>query len=216
MKEDGTYETIQENPGIRKFVWEHFQNLNRVVQRMKYCGGTFSGPKTVLCAEEITVVGHHCTIDGRMPEVDRVGVINRWPPCKNITDVRMFLGTIGVCRVFIKDFAKIAGPINKLLRLKVPFEWGPEQERAMAELKKALENAVPLGNIDYDSGGTVVLAVDTSWKAVGFYIYQESDDDKKKKTFIKFGSITLNEREVNFSQPKASEYLLIGCRKLIV
>ena len=52
----------------------------------------------------------------------------------------------------------------------------------MAELKTALENAVPLGNIDYESSGTVVLAVDTSWKAVGFYIYQESADSKKKKT----------------------------------
>ena len=26
------YETIPENTGIRRFVWEHFQNLNRVVQ----------------------------------------------------------------------------------------------------------------------------------------------------------------------------------------
>ena len=29
---DGMYETIPENAGIRHFVWEHFQNLNRVVQ----------------------------------------------------------------------------------------------------------------------------------------------------------------------------------------
>jgi Integrase zinc binding domain/RNase H-like domain found in reverse transcriptase len=227
MKSDGTYETIKENPGIRRFVWEHFQNLNRVVQRMKYCGGTFSGPKTVLCAAEITVVGHRCTIDGRLPEIDRVGVISRWPPCANVTDVRMFLGTIGICRPFIKDFAKIAGPLNNLLRQKVEFVWGAEQEESMAELKTALENAVPLGNIEYESTRTVVLAVDTSWKAVGFYIYQESDDEKRKKTFIRFGSITLNEREARFSQPKrelfglkraleASEYLLIGCRKLVV
>ena len=227
MKKDGSYEVIDENPGIRKFVWEHFQNLNRVVQRMKYCGGTFSGPKTVLCAAEITVVGHRCTIDGRLPEIDRVGVISRWPACASVTDVRMFLGTIGVCRPFIKDFAKIAGPLNNLLRQKVEFVWGAEQEKSMAELKTALENAVPLGNIEYESTRTVVLAVDTSWKAVGFYIYQEADDEKRKKTFIRFGSITLNEREARFSQPKrelfglkraleASEYLLIGCRKLVV
>src|SRR5271156_4191715 len=68
MDGDGTYETIPENSGIRRFVWEHFQNLNRDVQRMKYCGGTFSGPKTTLCAKEITVVGHRCTYDGRLPE----------------------------------------------------------------------------------------------------------------------------------------------------
>ena len=227
QKPDGTYETIPENPGIRRFVWEHFQNINRVVQRMKYCGGTFSGYKSTLCAEEIIVVGHRCTHEGRMPETDRVGVIQRWPACGSVTDVRMFLGTIGVCRVFIKDFAKLAGPLNSLLRNSTPFEWGPEQEKSMADLKEALANAVPLGNIDYESDGTVVLEVDTSYKAVGFYIYQESADGKKKKTFIKFGSITLNEREARFSQPKrelfglkraleASEYLLIGCRKLVV
>ena len=227
MKEDGAYKVITENSGIRRFVWEHFQNLNRVVQCMKYCGGTFSGHKTVLCAEEITVVGHRCTIDGRLPEVDRVGVITRWPACTTVSEVRMFLGTIGVCRVFIKDFAKLAGLLNSLLKQNVLFSWGTEQDKSMADLKEALKDAVPLGNIDYENGGTVVLVVDTSWKAVGFYIYQLSDNDKKRKTFIKFGSITLNEREANFSQPKrelfglkraleASEYLLIGCRKLVV
>ena len=225
--EDGSYETISENPGIRRFVWEHFQNMNRVVQRMKYCGGTFSGHKTTLCAEEIVVVGHRCTYEGRLPETDRVGVIVRWPACKNVTDVRMFLGTIGVCRVFIQDFARLAGPLNELLRKSKLFEWGPSQEKSMNDLKTALLRAVPLGNIDYKSDGAVVLAVDTSYMAVGFYIYQEDPSDKKKKKFIKFGSITLNDREARFSQPKrelfglkraleASEYLLIGCRKLII
>jgi len=227
LLENGSYEMIPENPGIRRFVWEHFQNVNRVVQRMKYCGGTFSGYKSMLCAEEITVVGHRCTFDGRMPETDRVGVIERWPACKSVTEVRMFLGTIGVCRVFIKDFAKLAGPLNQLLRINIPFVWGLEQEKSMADLKAVLGNAVPLGNIDYESEGTVVLAVDTSYRAVGFYIYQESADTEKKKMFVKFGSITLNEREARFSQPKrelfglkraleACEYLLIGCQKLVV
>ena len=227
LLENGLYEMIPENLGIRRFVWEHFQNVNRVVQRMKYCGGTFSGYKSTLCAEEITVVGHRCTFDGRMPETDRVGVIERWPACKSVTEVRMFLGTIGVCRVFIKDFAKLAGPLNQLLRINIPFVWGPEQEKSMADLKAALGNVVPLGNIDYESERTVVLAVDTSYRAVGFYIYQESADTEKKKMFVKFGSITLNEREARFSQPKrelfglkraleACEYLLIGCQKLVV
>ena len=224
---DGSYEMIPENSGIRRFVWEHFQNLNRVVQRMKYCGGTFSGYKTVLCAPEITVVGHRCTMEGRMPETDRVGVIERWPALKSQTEVREFLGTVGVCRMFIKDFAKLAAPLHYLTRKGIPFNWGPDQEKAMADLKEALKNSVPLGNIDYENDGAVVLAVDTSYKAVGFYIYQESDDPKKKRTFIKFGSVTLNDREARFSQPKrelfglkraleVSEYLLIGCRRLIV
>ena len=31
QRKDGSYETIPENSGIRKFVWEYFQNLNRVI-----------------------------------------------------------------------------------------------------------------------------------------------------------------------------------------
>ena len=46
---DGTFETILENSCIRCFIWEHFQNLNRIVQQMKYCGGTFSTKKSLLC-----------------------------------------------------------------------------------------------------------------------------------------------------------------------
>ena len=30
-KEDGMYETVPENPGICRFVWEHLQNVNRVI-----------------------------------------------------------------------------------------------------------------------------------------------------------------------------------------
>ena len=65
LQENGEPETISDNPGIRRFIWEHFQDLNRVVQRMKYSGGTFSGYKTLLCTPEITVLGHR-----RRPQPD--------------------------------------------------------------------------------------------------------------------------------------------------
>lgn len=103
---DGGYETIPDNPGIRRFVWEQFERLNRVVQRMKHVGGTFSGKKSVLCADEFVVVGHLYSYEGRKPLPDRVGVIERWGPCQDIKDVRAFLGTLGTMRMFIKDYAK--------------------------------------------------------------------------------------------------------------
>src|SRR6202522_4814012 len=99
----GDPETIPENLGIRRFVWEHFQDVNRVVQRMKFCGGTFSGYKSFICAPEITVLGHRCTIDGRLTEQSRVSKIINWGPCKDLSDVRSFVGTIGVCCLFIKN-----------------------------------------------------------------------------------------------------------------
>lgn len=38
---DGTYETIPANSGIRQFVWEHLENVCRVLQRMYYTGEPF-------------------------------------------------------------------------------------------------------------------------------------------------------------------------------
>jgi hypothetical protein len=102
---DDSYKTIPENPGIHWFVWEHFENLNRVVQRMKYCGGTFSGPKLYLCVPEIFVLGHRCTPEGQLPDELRVSAIRKWEPCQSLSEVCMFLGMVGVVWIFIKNFS---------------------------------------------------------------------------------------------------------------
>ena len=68
---------------------------------MKYCGGTFSGPKLFLCVPEITVLGHCCNIEGRMADLMRIDTISKWGPCQSLTEVKAFLGTIRVCHIFI-------------------------------------------------------------------------------------------------------------------
>ena len=103
--------------------------------------------------------------------------------------------------------------MNNLLRKDVTFEWTQDHDWAMQDLKNALEDAVPLGNIDYECDNPVVLAVDTSFKAVGYYIYQEGQSSKIKKVFMKFGSITLNDREARFLQPKRELFGLSECLK---
>jgi hypothetical protein len=224
---NGEPETIPENSGIRRFIWEHFQDLNRVVQRMKYCGGTFSGFKSFLCASEITVLGHRCTIDGRLPEESRVEKITNWGPCHDLSDVRAFLGTVGVCRLFIKNFAHRAHHLVKLTRKDVPWEFGKEQLDAMQDLKDALVASPALKPIDYNSDAPVILSVDTSNIAIGLILSQCDPTNTKLRYFAKFGSITLNEREARFSQPKLELYglyralgslklYLLGVRNLIV
>ena len=209
---DGTYETIPENPGIQRFVWEHLQNVNRVLQRVKYCGGTFSGYKSVVCGPEIVVVGHRCTYEGRKPEHGNFKSIMNWGPCKNVTHVRGFPRTCGTCRVFIKDFAQLSRPLNDLLKANVPFEWGPAQEKSMEDLKDALISCPAIKPLDYTSDAPVILGVDTSWKAVGFWICQEDPENKRKRYFSRFGSITLmtarhatHSQNVNYSD--SSEHL---------
>jgi len=71
-------------------------------------------------------------------------VIELWGPCKDLHDIRAFLGNIGICRMFIEIFAKKAEPINDMCKKNDPFTWGPAQENAMAELKKGLQESKAL------------------------------------------------------------------------
>ena len=175
---EGRYETIPENKGIRRFVWEHLHNVNRVIQRVKHAGGTFSGLKSFLCVETAMVVGHKCTREGHLPDESRVQKIVDWPPCWNLTEVRGFLGTLGTLRIFIKDFAAHAKPLVQLTRKGVEFEFGESQMAAMEKLKVLAQNSPAIKAINYSSDGEVTLAVDSSWMAVGFVLSQEGENGK--------------------------------------
>lgn len=109
---DGSFERIPESPGIRRFVWEHFIKLNQIVQHMKHAGGTFSG--YMICSPEITILGHRCTPEGWVPDSSWLKKIVKWGPCGTLSEVQVFLGTIGVVQIFIKNFSHCAHPLIML------------------------------------------------------------------------------------------------------
>ena len=225
--EDGSFETIPENAGIRRFVWEHFENLNRIVQRMKHAGGTFSGKKLTLCAAEITVVGHVCTPDGRIPDRKRVALIVAWGPCESLTDLRAFLGVTGLLRIYVLDFSCRAAPLIRLLRKGEDFVFGEEQIKAQEDIKKAIVDAPALVPIDYDSPAMVILGADSCPNGMGCYLAQCDLDNPKIRRYSRFGSVTFNDRERRFSQAKLELYglyramrefkmYILGVRNLVV
>jgi hypothetical protein len=139
---------------------------------MKYCGGTYYSPKLFLCVPEIFVLGHRCTPEGRLPNELRVSAIWKWGPCQSLSEVHAFLGTVGVVQIFIKNFSLCAHPLIKSTRKDKPFIFGPEQIKAQEDLKTALLESPALHAIDYTSSVPVILAIDTSYIAVGFHLCQ--------------------------------------------
>ncbi|VDC04556.1 unnamed protein product [Peniophora sp. CBMAI 1063] len=139
-----TYETIPENPSICHFVWKHLLVVNRNIQRMRYCGGTFSGFKAYICVPEFMIAGHQCTYAGRVPDPTIVNKVLNWGDCRDVLDVRAFLGTVGIGRMFIKDFAKRAYPLLSLVRKEAVFTGGPDQIASQGNLKTALINSPAL------------------------------------------------------------------------
>jgi hypothetical protein len=134
---------------------------------------------------------------------------------------------MGVCRLFIRNFSHRAHHLVKLTRKGASWEFAQDQIAAMEDLKQALLSSPALRPIDYTSTALVILSVDTSAIAVGFILSQCDLDDPKRRYYARFSSITLNDRECKFSQPKLELYglyralrslklYLIGVRNLIV
>ena len=176
---DRSYEALPENPDIRKFVWEHFQNINRIVQCMKYCGSTFSWKKLLLCVEKFWVVGHWCTSEGRIVDESRIVPIRDWTIYTNKSNVRSFLGMVGVLRIFIRNFVHRAHHLVKLTRKDIPWEWSEDQKKAMGDLQEAIINSPALKLLDYELDSPVILTVNTSYIAIGYILYQCSAEDVK-------------------------------------
>jgi len=121
-KSDGTLEVLEKNPGIRQFIFEHMGNVNWILQRIKYAGGMFSGPKTKICEDHITIVGFDCSYKGRKPTRDAIGKIMSWGPCEDTTDVRAFLGMAVQCHNHIPNFVTVALPLYEVIKKDVTFE----------------------------------------------------------------------------------------------
>jgi len=129
--------------------------------------------------------------------------------------------------MFIKNFTHHAHHLIKLTRKGQPFEFGPEQIVAQEDLKNALLNSPALRPIDYTNGALVILAVDTSYITVGYILSQCDPRNPKVRYHAQFESITLNEHESRFSQPKLELYglyravsalrlYIIGLRNLVI
>jgi hypothetical protein len=85
--DDGGYATIPENSGIRKFIWQHLQDVHRILHRLRIAGATVSAKKIVIASPEIIILGHKCTYEGRIPDDSKIARVRDWPPCKNLSDV---------------------------------------------------------------------------------------------------------------------------------
>ena len=152
LNSKGEEERIKENPGIRRFIWEHLNDLHRILHRIGEAGGTVSGKKLQLCRSEVEIVGQKCSRQGREPTDTRAQRIKDWPTPANLTEVRGFLGLCGTVRIWIKDYSRIASPLNDLTRKETEFKWGEAQKKAFERLKALVSSAPALKPIDYQCG----------------------------------------------------------------
>ena len=178
LDKDGNPETIPDNPGIRRFIWEHAQDVHRIMHRIGHAGGTFAPKKAQICRPEVIIVGNKCSAAGRVPDDSRVQKILEWPTLATVKDVRGFLGLCGTVRIWIKNYSEIARPLTELVRKNISFIWDRQRQEAFDQLKHLVTSAPALRPIDYKSDKPIILSVDTSKIVVGIILSQEDKEER--------------------------------------
>ena len=75
---------------------------------------------------EVEFLGVVIGLKGVKMQKEKVEGVLKWLAPKNIKEVQKFLGLTNYYRQFIRDFAKIAAPLHKLVRKEQKWKWGKE------------------------------------------------------------------------------------------
>ena len=172
---------------------DHFNHLQKVVQRIKEANLKLKPSKCHFLHQEIDYLGHVISAKGLKPNPKLTEVVQQFPVPKDIKGVRQFLGLSSYYRRFVPSFAKIAQPLYALTRKEVPFQWMPSCQDSFLTLKKCLTEppvlAYPDFNLDF------YLETDASAAGLGAVLSQKYNDRLHP---IAYASRSLSPAEKNY------------------
>lgn len=136
---------------------EHIRHLESVFRSLGRYGLKLRPEKCQLFQRQVKFLGHVVRDQGVSPDPEKVTAVADWQPPTTVRQVRSFLGFVGYYRRFVRDFTKIAKPLNALLigtscqrgRWSPPVEWTEQCSTAFQRLKKELLQAPILVYADY-------------------------------------------------------------------
>ncbi len=183
-----------------KSVEDHIQHVDEVLTALREAGITLKISKCTFFSDKIEYLGHVIK-PGRL-EVDQANTksLRDARPPTSKTQLRSFLGLVNVYRRFIEDFAKVAGPLNELLKKGAPdkFELNEAQLEAFRKLIDAVVSpkvlALPVPGLPYS------IDSDACDYGVGCALFQTHPGGERKP--IGFWSRTLNDAERNYGVPE--------------
>jgi len=105
----------------------------------------------------------------------KVQAISSWPAPRSLRELRGFLGFANFYRRFIKDFARLARPLNDLTKKDTPWHWDAAQQQAFQTLKHTFSKKPILAMWDPDR--PTRIEVDASGYATGGVLLQQLDDN---------------------------------------
>ena len=127
---------------------EHIEHLSAIFDRLRSANLKLNPKKCYFAREEVTYLGHTISSEGIRVDQEKVKAVLDFPRPKSAKEVRSYLGLCSYYRRFIKDFAKIANPLNAVLKKDVKFKWTETCENSFITLKEKLTSAPVLAYPD--------------------------------------------------------------------
>ena len=173
----------------------HFSHLTEVLKRLRKAGLYAKLEKCEFCVPFLDFLGHRISSDGIFMDPKKVSSILEWPAPTNIKELQSFLGFANYYRRFIPNFAKIAHPLNNLLKKNVKYIWSFEIQSAFDLIKSKFSSAPVLAYPNREL--PFIVETDSSNFAIGAILSQKLPKDNKVHP-VAFFSRSLNSSERNY------------------
>lgn len=174
---------------------EHLEWVEKVLAILKEANLTINPEKSEFCCAEVKYLGFVVNRYGLQTDPDKVAPIRDYPAPRTVREVRKFVGMTSWYRNFIPNFATRVAPVNKLIRKKQEWIWGPEQQAAFEDIKSCLMQAPTLTRPDFTK--PFFLHTDASITGLGAVLMQV--DEHGVEHPIAYASRSLHGAEANYT-----------------
>lgn len=200
--------------GFRTFEEQYDFLRYHFLPRVEWARLRLSFKKLQLFQDQIKALGVTHSIGGHVHILeDRIAKIVRWPAPLDQSGVRAFLGTVGITRRWIKNFAEIARPLSRLTG-KVEWRWTGSEQLAFEILKIKCATRSAMHGIDLRL--PVHFYTDASGFAGGMVITQfqdpmtaESPATKAVEVPILYDSFTFPSTRRKYPTYKRELYVIV-------
>jgi len=174
---------------------EHLKDLDTMLNSLQNAKLQVKLSKCKFGRTKVNFLGHTVSKEGVKPNIEKVEAIMKMQPPIEIQGLQRFLGMTSYYRRFIKDYAKIAEPLNRLLKTGSIFKWDQYCQQAFETLKERLMTAPILVFPDFRK--PFKLITDASDFALGAVLAQKND--KNQEQVISYASRTLQPPERKYT-----------------